>query len=61
MLAWNLRDFAVAPSFGGGSIVEKVEDIKLVPGLNQKGLHLYDGRPKPAARAVAELYARLAR
>jgi hypothetical protein len=61
MLAWNLRDFAVAPSFGGGSIVEKVDDIKLVPGLNQKGLHLYDGRPKPAAKAVAEQYAAIAR
>lgn len=61
MLAWNLRDFAVAPSFAGGSIVEKVPGIQLVPGLNQKGLHRYGGRPKPAARAVAREYARLAR
>ncbi len=61
MLAWNLRDFAVAPSFGGGSIVEKVPSIKLVAGLNQKGLHMYDGRPKPAAQAVAREYARLPR
>ena len=52
MLVWNLRDFAVAPSFNGGSISEVVDDISLVPGLNEKGLHTYTGRPKPAARAV---------
>jgi hypothetical protein len=61
MLAWNLRDFAVAPSFGGGSIVESVPSIKLVRGLNQKGLRTYGGRPKPAAEAVAREYAALAR
>ena len=44
MLVWNLRDFAVAPSFGGGSIVEVV-GIQLVPGLNQKGLCTYGGGP----------------
>ena len=61
MLAWNLRDFAVAPSFGGGSIVETVPDIRLVPGLNQKGLSTYTGQRKPAARAVAREYAALPR
>lgn len=61
MLAWNLRDFAVAPSFAGGSIVESVPEIRLVRGLNQKGLHTYGGRPKPAAEAVAREYAALAR
>ena len=59
MLVWNLRDFAVAPSFGGGSITEVVDDISLVPGLNEKGLHTYTGRPKPAAHAVREEFARL--
>lgn len=59
MLVWNLRDFAVAPSFGGGSITEVVEDIELVPGLNEKGLHRYDGRPKPAADVVRREFARL--
>jgi hypothetical protein len=59
MLVWNLRDFAVAPSFGGGSITEVVDDISILRGLNEKGLHRYDGRPKPAARAVREEFARL--
>ena len=58
-LIWNLRDFAVAPSFAGGSIVESVPDIKLIPGLNEKGLHRYDGTPKPAARVVRDEYTRL--
>jgi len=61
MLVWNLRDFAVAPSFGGGSIVEVVPDIDLLRGLNEKGLHRYDGRPKPSARVVREEFARIAR
>jgi hypothetical protein len=61
MLVWNLRDFAVIPSFGGGSIREVVEKINLVPGLNEKGLHTYAGRPKPAARAVRREFARLTR
>ena len=61
MLVWNLRDFAVAPSFGGGSIVEIVPDISILRGLNEKGLHRYDGRPKPAARVVRDEYARIAR
>jgi hypothetical protein len=59
MLVWNLRDFAVAPSFNGGSITEVVSDISLVPGLNEKGLHTYTGRPKPAAEAVREEFSRL--
>jgi beta-galactosidase/beta-glucuronidase len=59
MLVWNLRDFAVAPSFNGGSITEVVPDISLVPGLNEKGLHTYTGRPKPAAEAVKEEFAKL--
>src|SRR3712207_7500688 len=36
----------------GGSIVELIPGIKLVPGLNQKGLLTYGGRPKPAAEVV---------
>lgn len=57
MLVWNLRDFAVAPSFGGGSITEVVDDIELVPGLNEKGLRRYGGEPKPAAAAVKRAFA----
>ena len=54
MLAWNLQDFGVNPNFGGGSIVDKVRRIRLVPGLNQKGLFNRHGRPKPAAGAARE-------
>ena len=57
MLVWNLRDFAVAPSFRGGSITEVVDDIRLVPGLNEKGLRRYGGEPKPAAAAVKRAFA----
>jgi beta-galactosidase/beta-glucuronidase len=59
MLVWNLRDFGVAPSFGGGSIVEVVDDITLTPGLNEKGLRRWGGEPKPAAEAVKQEYAKL--
>jgi hypothetical protein len=52
MLIWNLSDFALTPSFGGGSIVERVKGIRLLKGLNQKGLFDYSGRAKPAARAA---------
>jgi hypothetical protein len=61
MLVWNLRDFAVAPSFGGGSITEVVDRISLVPGLNEKGLRRHGGEPKPAAAAVRAEYAKLRR
>jgi hypothetical protein len=57
MLVWNLRDFAVAPSFAGGSIRSVVPGIHIERGLNTKGLFDYAGRPKPAARAVARAYA----
>src|SRR4051794_25680635 len=50
MLIWNLSDFALTPSFGGGSIVERVKGIRLLKGLNQKGLFDYSGHAKPSAR-----------
>ena len=51
-LIWNLRDFAVAPSFFGGSIKRQVPNIKLVRGLNQKGLFDVRYRAKPAVEVV---------
>jgi len=51
-LVWTLRDFGVTPTFAGGSIHHLVPDIRLVYGLNQKGVLTYGGRPKPAAAAV---------
>jgi hypothetical protein len=54
---WNLQDFALAPSFAGGSIRGQVPSIRLVRGINQKGLFTYDGRPKPAVAAVRRAFA----
>jgi hypothetical protein len=51
-LIWNLRDFAVAPSFYGGSIKRQVPGIILVRGLNQKGLFDVRYKPKPAVQVV---------
>jgi hypothetical protein len=57
-LVWNLRDFAVSPAFAGGSIRKNVPNIKLVRGINQKGLFTYDGRPKLSVSVVKALFAK---
>jgi hypothetical protein len=57
MLVWNLQDFALSPAFEGGSVRRLDPNIALVPGINQKGLFTYGGRPKPAAAVVRLLYA----
>jgi hypothetical protein len=59
MLVWNLRDFAVSPAFFGGSINNVVPGIRIVRGINQKGLYDYDGDPKPAVRTVRRAYGRM--
>jgi hypothetical protein len=59
MLVWNLRDFAVSPRFAGGSIRSQVPGIRLVRGLNQKGLWTYGNRPKPAVAVVRDAFARV--
>lgn len=59
MLVWDLRDFAVAPTFAGGSIKRVVPSIRLVKGINQKGVLDYRRRPKPAALVVRRLFAAL--
>ncbi|MDO9409327.1 glycoside hydrolase family 2 protein [Patulibacter sp.] len=52
-IVWNLRDFGVAPTFIGGSIRRTYKGtIRLVRGLNQKGLFTYGGRPKPSVAPV---------
>jgi hypothetical protein len=51
-LIWNLRDFAVAPTFYGGSIRKQVPNIKLVRGLNQKGLFDVRYKAKPSVKVV---------
>jgi hypothetical protein len=51
-LIWNLRDFAVTPSFFGGSIKRQVPGIILVRGLNQKGLFDVRYKAKPSVAVV---------
>jgi hypothetical protein len=60
MLVWGLRDYPLVPQFYGGSIVFKLPSLKLIEGLNQKGVFTYDGSPKPAAGTVARLFKALA-
>ncbi|HUA75280.1 MAG TPA: glycoside hydrolase family 2 TIM barrel-domain containing protein [Solirubrobacteraceae bacterium] len=56
MLVWNLRDYPLVPQFYGGSIVFKLPALKLIEGINQKGLFTYGESAKPAARTVARLF-----
>jgi hypothetical protein len=56
-LVWNLRDFAVTPTFYGGSIKSQVPNIKLVRGINQKGLFDMSYKAKPSVRVVSGRFA----
>ena len=56
MLVWNLQDFAIRPSFFGGSVRSQTRAIRLQRGINAKGLFTYGGDAKPAAHTVARLY-----
>jgi hypothetical protein len=56
MLVWDLRDYPLVPSFEGGSIHFKLPSLKLIEGINQKGMFTYGGQAKPAASAVARLF-----
>jgi hypothetical protein len=56
-LVWNLRDFAVTPTFYGGSIKSQVPNIKLVRGINQKGLFDLRSQAKPAVQVVSGRFA----
>ena len=60
MLVWVLRDYPLTPGFEGGSIHAKLPQVKLIEGINQKGLFTYGGRAKPAAAVVARLYRAIA-
>ncbi|HLB20963.1 MAG TPA: glycoside hydrolase family 2 TIM barrel-domain containing protein, partial [Solirubrobacteraceae bacterium] len=61
MLVWNLRDYPLVPAFQGGSIHFKLPRLRLVEGINQKGLFTYSGAAKPAVFIVARLFKRLGR
>jgi len=56
-LIWNLRDFAVNPTFYGGSIRKEVPNITLVRGLNQKGLFDVRNTAKPSVKVVSGRFA----
>jgi hypothetical protein len=56
MLVWDLRDYPLVPQFNGGSITFKLPHLKLIEGINQKGLFTYGDTVKPAVRAVARLF-----
>jgi Glycosyl hydrolases family 2, TIM barrel domain/Glycosyl hydrolases family 2 len=56
MLVWDLRDYPLVPQFNGGSITFKLPHLKLIEGINQKGLYTYGDDVKPAARTVAGLF-----
>ncbi|MCW3030911.1 MAG: hypothetical protein JWM66_1044, partial [Solirubrobacterales bacterium] len=56
MLVWDLRDYPLVPQFNGGSITFRLPRLKLIEGINQKGLFTYGASPKPAAGAVARLF-----
>jgi hypothetical protein len=56
MLVWVLRDFALNPTYYGGSVLAEDKHIKLIEGLLSKGLFDYAGHPKPAEKAVARLF-----
>ena len=56
MMVWVLRDYPLTPSFLGGSIRSKLPNVRLIEGINQKGLFTYAGQPKPAAGVVARMF-----
>jgi hypothetical protein len=56
MLIWDLRDYPLNPTFEGGSIHMRLPHVRLIEGLNQKGLFTFGGSPKPAVRVVARLF-----
>jgi len=62
MMAWVLRDYPLEPTFEGGSIHGVLPHVKLIEGLNQKGLFTYGGQAKPGVvSTVARLYGALPR
>jgi hypothetical protein len=56
MFIWVLRDYPLNPFFNGGSVHGVLPQVRLIEGLNQKGLFTYQGGSKPAAGAVARLF-----
>jgi hypothetical protein len=55
-IVWNLRDYALRPDFRGGSVLSARPGLALTPGLNEKGLYDFAGRPKPALAAARRAF-----
>jgi hypothetical protein len=56
MFVYLLRDYPLVPAFQGGSIHGVLPRLRLIEGLNQKGLFTYGGRPKQAVGVVSRSY-----
>lgn len=56
IIVWNLRDYALRPDFRGGSVLDLRPGLTLTPGLNEKGLFDFAGKPKPALAAVRDAF-----
>jgi Glycosyl hydrolases family 2, TIM barrel domain/Glycosyl hydrolases family 2 len=57
MFVYLLRDYPLVPTFEGGSIHSKLPRLRLIEGLNQKGLFTYGAQPKPGVvSTVAQLF-----
>lgn len=56
MLIWVLDDYPLTPTFQGGSIHNVLPHVRLIEGLNQKGLFTYGGAAKPAVAVVARMF-----
>ena len=62
MLIWVLADYPLNPTFEGGSIHQVLPSLKLIEGLNQKGLFTYAGQAKPGVvSTVARMFKALPR
>jgi hypothetical protein len=61
MLIWVLRDYPLNPTFQGGSIHAVLPNVRLIEGLNQKGLFTYGGQPKPVVSMLSRAFGALPR
>ena len=62
MLIYLLGDYPLTPSFDGGSVHAVLPKVRLVEGLDQKGLFTYGGQVKPGVvSTVARLFGSLPR
>ena len=56
MLIWVLRDYPLNPRFKGGSVHLVLPRVRLIEGINQKGLFSYGGKPKPAVGMLSRMF-----